>query len=195
MNIQGVFQIRKITRIPLAQKKIPMSRIMIIGCGGSGKSTFAQKLHALSGIRLIHLDKHFWKPNWVESDKVEWQEKVEELSDAESWIIDGNYGGTMDIRFNKADIVIFLDRSRWLCLYRVIKRVVINYGRRRKDMAEGCKERFSWAFMKYVYQYNETRKPRIIDKLNQLKDTKEVIILNNNREVKNYLKRLNHFKI
>ncbi|MEL7122101.1 MAG: adenylate kinase, partial [Bacteroidota bacterium] len=136
-----------------------MKRIMIIGCGGAGKSTLARQLHEKTGLPLIHLDKHYWLPNWVESDKKAWKQKVQQFAHEEDWIIDGNYGGTMDIRLERATTVIFLDRSRWLCLYRVMMRLLKNKGQTRMDMGAGCKERFNWEFMSYVFHYNETRRP------------------------------------
>lgn len=167
-----------------------MNRIMIIGCGGAGKSTLSLKLHEITGIELIHLDQYYWKPSWVETSKAEWEGIVRQLSNKQQWIIDGNYGGTMDMRLQKADTIIFLDRTKWLCLFRVLKRLVLNYGRTRADMRAGCKERFNWEFMRYVYNYNKTRRPKILEKLNALKASKEVVLIRSNREMDNYLREL-----
>ncbi len=164
-----------------------MNRIMVIGCGGSGKTTISTKLNEISGIELIHLDQQYWLPNWVEPNKSDWRDRVSKLSEKERWIIDGNYGGSMDIRLNKANTIIFMDRNRWLCLYRVFMRVIANYGKTRKDMGEACVEKFSWKFMLYIYNYNKTKKPGILDKLNRLKKSKEIVILTSNKEIKNYL--------
>ena len=163
---------------------------MVIGCGGAGKSTFSTQLHEITGIELIHLDLYYWKPNWKESSREEWRVKVIELSDRKEWIIDGNYGGTKDIRMEKADTIIFMDRSRWLCLYRVLKRVLRNYGQTRKDMGEGCWEKFSWAFMVYVFHYNDTRRPKILKRLKQLEASKKVVILRSDQAVNAYLERV-----
>jgi adenylate kinase family enzyme len=168
----------------------PMQRILIIGCGGAGKSTLSRKLHAITGIPLIHLDQSYWQPNWVEPDKDDWTRTVTELIQAPSWIIDGNYGGTMDIRIQRADTIIFMDASRWKCLFRIVKRVLLNYGRSRIDMPEGCPEQFSFEFFKYIYHYNDTRRPGILEKLSRLSSTKNIVILSSNQAVKNYLKEL-----
>ncbi|MEM6844537.1 MAG: DNA topology modulation protein [Bacteroidota bacterium] len=164
-----------------------MDKIMIIGCSGAGKSTFSTKLHEITAIELIHLDQHHWLPNWVGLNKSDWRDKVTELSEKESWIMDGNYGGTMEIRLNKANTIIFMDRTRWLCLYRVLKRVITHYGKSRKDMPEGCVEKFSWEFMHYIYHYNKTRRPKILEKLSKLKTSKEIVILRSNKEIRGYL--------
>lgn len=167
-----------------------MNKIMIIGCGGSGKSTLAKKLHKLTGLPLIHLDRLFWQAGWVEPDKEDWRKTMEEQTDRPSWIMDGNYGGTMDIRLEKADTIIFMDRSRWLCLYRILKRKIQYWGRTRPDMAEGCVERVNWAFVKYVFHYNDTRRPGVLKKLERFKKDKQVFILQNNRQIQSFIKKI-----
>ena len=165
-------------------------KIMIIGCGGSGKSTLARKIHQITGLPLIHMDQYFWAPNWEEPDREVWTQTVSTQSDQLAWIMDGNYGGTMDIRFQKADLIIFLDRSRWLCLFRIIWRQLKYYGRTRPDMTEGCTERLTWEFVKYVYGYNDTRRPGILEKLHTFKGSKKVLILSNRKQIKQCLQKM-----
>ena len=129
-------------------------RIMIIGSCGAGKSTLAIQLNEIIDIPIIHLDKEYWKPGWVESEKEEWYERQNKMVDKDSWIIDGNYGGSLDIRFSKADTVIFLDYNKFICLYRIFKRWVQNSGRNRIDMGEGCNEkRPELSFIKFVWDF------------------------------------------
>ncbi|MGB3801933.1 MAG: hypothetical protein WA952_19090 [Lewinella sp.] len=167
-----------------------MKRIMIIGCGGAGKSTLAQQLHAITGIPLIHLDRHYYQPDWAAPKMKEWEATVATLAARDKWIMDGNYGGTMDLRFERADTIIFLDRSRWRCLYRVIKRLVASYGRTRPDMGAGCRERFNWGFIVYVFRYNSTRRPALLNRLADLADYKEVYRLRNDKGVNAFLRGL-----
>ena len=98
-----------------------MKKIVLIGSGGSGKSTLARQLGERLKIKVYHLDALFWKPNWVGVPKDEQTKVQNDLVKKESWIIDGNYGGTMDIRLNAADTIIFLDIPRTICLYRAFK--------------------------------------------------------------------------
>jgi adenylate kinase family enzyme len=112
---------------------------------------------------------------------------MEEQTDRPAWIMDGNYGGTMDIRLEKADLIIFMDRSRWLCLYRILKRQLQYIGRTRPDMTEGCVERVSWEFVQYVYRYNDTRRPGILEKLEGYEKEKQVFILKNENQIKRFL--------
>ncbi len=163
---------------------------MIIGCGGAGKSTLAKALHDITGLPLIHLDQLYWKPNWQETEKTAWETIVTEVATKPKWIIDGNYGGTMDIRLQEADTIIFLNRSTFRCLYRAMKRIIIHYGKTRPDMHPGCPEHFEWEFIHYILRYNLTRRPAILKKLEQLKGAKEVLIFRNDREVEAYLEAL-----
>src|SRR5882724_2173258 len=114
-----------------------MNKILIIGSGGAGKSTFAERLGQVLKIEVVHLDVLYWKPGWVETPKPEWRKTVAELVKRESWIIDGNYSGTFDIRLEACDTVIFLDVARAFCLWRVLKRWMLYRHGGRPDMAEG----------------------------------------------------------
>lgn len=82
-------------------------RIMVIGSGGAGKSTFARALAMHTGLPLIHLDRHYWRPGWVPTPDAAWDECVRQLSSADSWIIDGNYSRTLSIRVQRCDAIVF----------------------------------------------------------------------------------------
>ena len=99
-----------------------MKRILILGCCGAGKSTFARALSEITGVDIIHLDQEYWNPGWIETSKGIWQKKVEELVKHDSWIMDGNYSGSLDIRLSRADTIIYLDRSTWTCFFEIIQK-------------------------------------------------------------------------
>lgn len=167
-----------------------MKRIMIIGSGGAGKSTLARRLSEILNLEVVHLDRLFWKPGWIAVSKDEQKNIQNELVKKESWIIDGNYGGTLDIRLNAADTIIFLDFPRLLCVYRVIKRR-LKYSRRpRPDMREGCKERIDFSFIKWVWDFPKTKRPSIVERLIELEYEKEVILLKSPKEVRRFIKSL-----
>lgn len=74
---------------------------MVVGNCGVGKSTFSKQLHTIMNIELVHLDQYYWQPNWVEPDKSDWESTMQEIVAKPNWIIDGNYGGTMELRMEK----------------------------------------------------------------------------------------------
>lgn len=167
-----------------------MKKIAIIGSGGSGKSTLARKLGELLHIEVFHLDALFWNPGWVGTSKQEQRVVQEELVEKETWIFDGNYGGTMDIRLNKADTIIFLDIPRTVCAYRVLKRWIQYRNKTRPDMGEGCEERISLEFLKWVWEYPKTKRPAILKKMDSFSKEKKVIILKSPKEVESFLHKI-----
>ncbi|PJZ18567.1 topology modulation protein [Bacillus cereus] len=167
-----------------------MKKIILIGSGGSGKSTFAKQLGNKLNIKVHHLDALFWKPNWEGVPKEEQRTVQNELVKEDEWIIDGNYGETMDIRMNAADTIIFLDIHRTICVYRAFKRVVQYRNKTRPDMGAGCEERFDLQFFKWIWEYPNVKRPTIITKLEQLPEEKKVIVLKSSSEVRKFLERI-----
>jgi adenylate kinase family enzyme len=164
-----------------------MQRIMLIGSGGSGKSTLARQLGARLGLPVFHLDALYWKPGWVETPRPEWEALQRELVAGDRWIIDGNYGSTLGIRLAAADVVVYLDYSRWTCLWGVLKRRIMYAGRSRPDMAEGCPEKVDWEFVRWVWQFPAIGKPTIEAKLAKLPPGKAVIRLRSRAETARWL--------
>jgi adenylate kinase family enzyme len=162
-----------------------MKKVLIIGSGGSGKSTAAIKLGAITGLPVIHLDTYFWKPDWIRVSKDEWLLKVKELCAQPRWIMDGNYRGTMDLRLREADTIIFLYFPRLICIWGIIKRRFS----KRADTIEGCREKIDLEFFKWVWNYNGTHVPGIMEKLHNIKD-KEIYILRNRKQLKMLLEDL-----
>ncbi|WP_201003613.1 DNA topology modulation protein [Paenibacillus glycanilyticus] len=167
-----------------------MKRIAIIGSGGAGKSTLARKLGQALNREVSHLDALFWKPNWVGVPRQEQIIVQTELVKQEEWIIDGNYGGTLDIRLHAADTIIYLDYPRLLCMYRAIKRSVQYRNKTRPDMGAGCKEKVDLRFLKWIWEYPKTTRPDILSRLQQLSDEKQVVILKSPSEAKRFLMNL-----
>ncbi|MFN7252455.1 MAG: DNA topology modulation protein [Anaerobacillus sp.] len=166
-----------------------MKKIVIIGSGGSGKSTLARKLGEKLKRKVYHLDVLFWKPNWVGVPKDEQRKVQNELVKEEEWIIDGNYGGTMEIRLNAADTIIFLDISKTICVFRAFKRMVQYRNKTRPDMGKGCKEKFDPEFFKWIWQFPTKSRPQILEQLKQLSNDKQIIILKSPKEVNKFLHR------
>lgn len=155
---------------------VVMKKILLIGSPGSGKSTFGKKLSKKLNIPLVHLDRLFWKKDWSERSREEFDESLLKELEKEAWIIDGNYSRTLETRLQHADTVVFFDYNRFLCLWRVLKRVITNYGKVRDDMGEGCRERFDLEFMRYVYSFNDKQREMIYKKLSTNPNVRVIII-------------------
>jgi adenylate kinase family enzyme len=166
-----------------------MERIIIIGCGGAGKSTLARQLGDKLSLPVVHLDKLFWLPGWVEMEKDAFDALLLEEMAKEKWIMDGNFNRTMSQRLERCDTVIYLDFSRFACLMGVLKRVITTYGKERPDMGEGCPERIDFEFLKWVWDFNKNKRERYYKMLNEA-EGKQTIVLKNRRMVKRFLKSL-----
>ncbi len=166
-----------------------MERILIIGCGGAGKSTLAQKLGKKLDLPVVHLDSIFWLPGWVEMDRDTFDERVRQELQKDRWIIDGNYNRTMPERLQYCDTVIYLDFSRFACLYGIFKRLLTNIGKTRPDMGAGCKEKVDWEFVKWVWNFNKNKREKYYRMLNEAEGI-GTIVLKNRRMVNRFLKEL-----
>jgi adenylate kinase family enzyme len=144
---------------PASVRLVGVQRVAVVGSGGVGKSTFAAELGRRSGIPVVHLDSHFWKPGWVEIPREEWVAQQVELFSGETWIADGNYGGTLDIRFSRADTVIVLSLPRWRCVLRALQRSLRHRGE--EVQAAGCPERLDAKFLRWVWRYPIDSRPRL----------------------------------
>ena len=101
--------------------------------------------------------------------------------------MDGNYADSFDIRFPLADTIIYLDYPSIKCCLRVIKRNIKDFGQKRSDMAEGCKERLDFNFLKFVLTFNYKNRVNIYNQLKKHKTNKDVIILKNDKEADLFL--------
>jgi len=143
-----------------------MKRIAIMGCPGSGKSTLARELGAELGLPVHHLDRYYWQPGWVEADAASFASKLKELFCLDEWIIDGGYNGhdPDGLRFKRAELIIYFDRSVWLCLYRAIKRVFQYRNKTRPDMGPDCPEKMDLEFLLFIWNYRRKSWHKLMDR-------------------------------
>ena len=168
-----------------------MERVAVVGSPGAGKTSFSLKLAERTGLPVVHLDKHYWKPGWVEPSAFRWRKRVAEIAAEPRWIIDGNYGGTMHLRLARADTVIALDFPAWLCVWRATRRIAEGYGRVRPDCADGCPERLDLSFLNYIARFGHSGGGRrsLMDHLERARDA-HVFVLQTPREARAFLRRL-----
>ncbi|HEX4228930.1 MAG TPA: hypothetical protein VHZ07_09675 [Bryobacteraceae bacterium] len=100
-----------------------MARIIILGCAGSGKTTLARQLGERTGAPVICLDA-IWQPRWGEKDVPVFRALMKTAHEGEEWISDGNFAvATFDIRLPRATVVIWMECSRLICVWRAVMRV------------------------------------------------------------------------
>jgi adenylate kinase family enzyme len=160
-----------------------MSRILIIGSGGAGKSTLARRLGGTLGVDVIHLDSLYWRPGWEEPPKSEWSRTVDDMIQKRSWIMDGNYSGTLEKRLVACNVVIFLDLPRSTCVWRVVKRAFRYRHQTRPDMAAGCPEHLTLQFILWIWNYPSRTRPKILRMLEDIQPRKTVFRLQSQAEI------------
>ncbi|HWA63748.1 MAG TPA: hypothetical protein VG939_20400 [Caulobacteraceae bacterium] len=138
-----------------------MERIAIIGRSGGGKSTLARRLGARLGLPVVHLDVVYWRPGWVKSEAGPFRERLAEALAGGRWITDGNFMSTADLHLARADLIVWVDQPRTLCVRRAIWRALTERGGRRADMAEGCDEKFDPTFYRYIWDWDRKTRPMV----------------------------------
>jgi adenylate kinase family enzyme len=137
----------------------PMRRVAVVGSGGAGKTTFSRELGRRLGLPVVHLDEHYWQPGWTAIADTAWPALQAQLVAGERWIVDGNYGSTLDIRLARADTVIVLAPPRLVCLAGALRR---SLGRRGEAVqAPGCPERVSVEFLRWIWRFPADSRPRV----------------------------------
>lgn len=168
-----------------------MKKIIVIGCPGSGKSTFSKTLHKTTGISLYHLDMMRWNAEGTKIDRTLFLEKLSNAMQKNEWIIDGNYGSTMEMRLQACDTVFFLDYPLDVCLEGIKERK----GKPRTDLPWIESENEEYAeFVEFIKNYNVECRPKVMELLEKYSD-KDIYIFNNRNEADNFLNKIKEKRI
>jgi adenylate kinase family enzyme len=168
-------------------------RVLVTGLAGSGKSTFSRSLAERTGLPVIHLDLHFWKPGWVAPSEDEWREKQRLVLAGDAWITDGNYHETLDLRLERADTIVVLDTPWPLCAGRALLRGV------RKsvwEMPQGCDDsawrrlRDEWPLAVRIWRKRRSEPEREREVISQLGRHAALYVLRNKGAAREFLSRL-----
>ena len=161
-----------------------MKKVIIIGCCGSGKNTFARHLHACTGIPLFHLDQLNWNADKTMVEKEVFLKRVQDVIQKDSWIIDGNYGSSIEMRMQACDTVFFLDYPVDICIQGIHERV----GKIRTDMP-WVEHEVDEDLIEFVKNYEREDRPEVLNLLSKYKE-KEIHIFRSRLDVNRYLELL-----
>ena len=159
-----------------------MKKVIVIGCPGSGKTTFAEKLNRITGLPLYYLDAIWHKPDKTHIPREEFDERISGIFSEEEWIIDGNYKRTIEMRLRECDTVFLFDLPTEVCLQGVTDRI----GKERYDLPWLEKE-FDPEFRKFIEDFPKDTLPYIYELLDRYKEEKKVIIFKSREEADEYL--------
>ena len=167
-----------------------MEKVIIIGCPGSGKSTFGRKLKCITDLPLYHLDMMFWNDDRTTVTKELFIERLKKVMRNSKWIIDGNYGSTMEMRIKECDTVFFLDYPTNVCIEGIKSRK----GQPRSDMPWIENGNTDEDFIDFIIKYNSESRPEVISLLEKY-STKNIIIFKTRTEAEEYLSALKNLGI
>ena len=154
-----------------------MKKAIIIGCPGSGKTTFAEKLYNKTGLPLFHLDAIWHKPDRTHISREEFDERLSEILSLDSWIIDGNYSRTVERRIVACDTVFLFDLPTEVCLAGAIARL----GKKRCDMP-WIDTALDPNFRKEIEDFRSKNLPTVYSLIEKYKNGKTIIIFKSREE-------------
>lgn len=159
-----------------------MQKVIVIGCPGSGKSTFSKSLHDATGLPLHHLDRMYWNADGTIVPKETFMRRLHRALEGNSWIIDGNYGSTMELRMQTCDTIFFLDYPPDVCMDGIRSRK----GQARSDMPCKTPEDDDPEFTEFVRGYNSIHRPAVMELLRRYAH-KRIIIFKDRDEASKFL--------
>ena len=162
-----------------------MKRVIVIGCPGSGKTTFAEKLHKKINLPLYHLDAIWHKPDKTHIPREAFDQRIIEIFATDEWIIDGNYNRTVEMRIRECDTVFLFDLPTEVCLQGAIERI----GKGRYDLP-WLETELDPEFECFIKEFANNSLPRLYELIEKYKDDKQVIIFKSRKEADDFLKNL-----
>lgn len=160
-----------------------MEKVIIIGCPGAGKSTFARKLKEKTGLPLFYLDMIWHKPDGTNISRDEFDGKIKGIMKKKQWILDGNYIRTLEMRLKECDTVFLLDYPLELCLEGASSRI----GKERPDMP-WIESELDLEFRQFIVDFPRDSLPKIYEFLKKYEKEKELHIFRKREDAEEYLR-------
>ena len=162
-----------------------MKKVIVIGCPGSGKTTFAEKLSKSTGLPLYYLDAIWHKPDKTHIPREKFDERIFEIFKESEWIIDGNYKRTIEMRLKECDTVFLFDLPTEVCLQGVTERI----GKERYDLP-WLETELDPEFKAFIEEFPNDTLPYIYELIEKYKNEKQVVIFKSREEADGYIKSL-----
>lgn len=162
-----------------------MNKVIIIGCPGSGKTTFAEKLNKCTGLPLYYLDAIWHKPDKTHIPREEFDERISEIFTTSQWIIDGNYKRTIEIRLKECETVFLFDLPTEICIQGATERI----GKGRYDLP-WLETEFDSEFKQFIEDFPKDTLPYIYGVIEKYKGQKQVIVFKSRKEADEYINKL-----
>lgn len=162
-----------------------MRKVIVIGCPGSGKTTFAEKLNKCTGLPLYYLDAVWHKPDKTHITREEFDKRISEIFVTDEWIIDGNYKRTIEMRLKESDTVFLFDLPTDVCLQGAAERV----GKERYEMP-WIETEFDPEFRRFIEDFPKDTLPYIYELLEKYNKDKEIIIFHSLKQADKFIEGL-----
>ncbi len=162
-------------------------KILVVGHSSSGKSTFSKRLAEHYKLPVLHIDRVYFGPNWIRTDKTIVEQEIQNFMKQDDWLIDGLYRKYATQRFDDCDQLFIFDFNRFKCLYGAIVRRIKYHNQNRDTIAEGCKEKLDLSFIWWILFNGRTKKSRVLINSYKTKYKDKVIVFKKRKQINDYL--------